>query len=132
MEFYGFMLANYAEVNRGMLYVQGGGWEFATMDEVPGILRPSVAGYILLPADVTPDSLALEVALETPGGEHVPVGSALASMTRTGPVDGEAQIHPVAFHIPLPISEGGRHAVLLSGGGGSVRIPVFVRVPPNT
>lgn len=132
MEFYGFMLANYAEVNRGLLYVQGGGWEFATVDEVPGILRSSVAGHILLPPDTTPDSLALEVALETPSGEQVSMGSALASMRRSGPVDGEVQLHPVAFHIPLPIKEGGRHAVLLSGGGASVRIPVFVRVPPNT
>ena len=132
MEFYGFMLANYAEVNRGLLYVQSGGWEFATVDEVPGILQPSIAGFLVLPRDSTLDSVALELALETPAGEHVAVGSTFVSLARAGTVDGEVQRYPVAFHMPLPISGAGNHAVLITGGGRSARLPVFVRVPPNT
>ena len=132
MEFHGFMLANYAEVNRGLLYVQGGGWEFATVSEVPAILPSFVSGHILLPPDSTLDNAVLEVALETPAGDQAPVVSTFASLTRTGPIDGEVRLAPVVLQVPLPISEGGRHAVLVSAGGASVRIPVFIRVPPNT
>jgi hypothetical protein len=132
VEFYGFMLANYAEVNRGLLYVQGGGWEFAQVSEVPVIQPSFIAGYFLLPPDSTLDSTVIEVAVETPDGDLVPVGSAFAALTRTGPVDGESRLAPVAQPVGLPISEGGRHAVLVSAGGASVRIPVFIRVPPNT
>jgi len=132
VELHGFMLANYAEANRGLLYVQGGGWEFATVEEVPATPRPYVAGHLLLPRDSTLDSVVLETALETPTGERVPAATTFQPLRRTGPVDGEVWMEPVAFQVPLPISEGGRHAVLLSGGGASVRIPVFIRVPPNT
>jgi len=132
VELHGFMLANYAEVNRGLLYILGGGWEFTTVEQISGRLQAYVAGHLLLPPDSTLDSVALETALEIPAGEHVPVASTLVTLTRTGPVDGEVWLHPVAFQVLLPISEGGRHAVLLSGGGASLRIPLFVRVPPNT
>jgi hypothetical protein len=132
VELHGFMLANYAEVNRGLLYVQGGGWEFATVSEVPAVLHSFIAGHVLLPPDSTLDSTVLEVALETPSGKQVPLASVFAVLERTGPVDGEIRVQPVASHMPLPISEGGRHAVLVAAGGASVRIPVFVRVPPNT
>jgi hypothetical protein len=96
------------------------------------VLPSFVAGHLILPPDSTLDSVVLETALETPSGERVPAASGLVPLTRTGPVDGEVWLHPVAFRLPLPISEGGRHAVLVSAGGASVRIPVFVRVPPNT
>ena len=132
MDFYGFMLANYAEVNRGLLYVVGGGWEFATVDQIPGGLQVSIAGHLRLELDSTLESVALETTLETPAGEHVLIASTLLTLSRKGPVDGEVWLHPVAFQVPLPVSEGGRHAVLLSGGGAYVRIPLFVRVPPNT
>ena len=132
MKLHGFMLANYAEVNRGLLYVLGGGWEFATVEEIPGGLQVSVAGHFLLSPGSTVDSVALETALETPGGQHVSVASTFVTLRRTGPVDGEVWLHPVAFHVTLPISEGGRHAVLLSGSEQSLRIPLFVRVPRNT
>jgi hypothetical protein len=132
VELRGFMLANYAEANRGLLYVQGGGWEFATVDEVPGGLEAFIAGHIVLEPDSTLDSAVLEVALETPTGASNAVASTLVSLSRAGPVEGEAWLQPVAFAVPLPISEGGRHAVLLSASGASVRIPLFVRVPPDS
>jgi len=132
MELHGFMLANYAEVNRGLLYVMGGGWEFGTVSTVPVILPSFVAGHILLPPDSTVDSAALEVTLETPSGDRVPLTSTLAALRRPHPVDGEVRMQPVAFQVSLAISEGGRHAVHVSTGDTSVRIPVFIRVPPNS
>ena len=73
--------------------------------------------YLLLPPDSTLDSVALETAFETPVGVRLPVASTFVTLSRTGLVDGEVWLQPVAFHVLLPISEGGRHAVLLSGGG---------------
>ena len=132
VDFYGFMLANYAETHGGLLYVQGSGWEWATAEKVPGTVRAFVAGHLLLPPDSTLDSTVLQTALEMPSGGLLPLSSAFVPLTRTGPVDGEIWLHPVAFPAELPVSEGGRHAVLVSAGGASVRIPVFIRVPPNT
>jgi hypothetical protein len=131
MELHGFMLANYAEVNRGLLYVMGGGWEFGTVSTVPAILPSFVAGHILLPPDSTVDNAALEVTLETPSGDRA-LASTLATLGRPHPVDGEVRMQPVVFQVPLAISEGGRHAVRVSTGETTVRIPVFIRVPPNS
>lgn len=133
MELHGFMLANYAETNRGLLYVQGGGWEFATISESPPTLLPVfIAGHIFSEAGSTPDGSPLEIALETPDGTQVPVASALISLQRSYPVDGEVRVDPVALGVHLPISGGGGHTAVLTGGGASARIPVFIRVPPNT
>jgi hypothetical protein len=133
VELHGFMVANYAEINRGLLYVQGGGWEFGTASESPPTLLPIfVAGHIYSEPGTAPDDVALEISLEIPDGTQVAVASALIGLRRSHPVDGEIQIDPVAVGVPLPISEGGQHAVLLTAGGASDRVPVFIRVPPAT
>lgn len=132
MELYGFMLANYAETNRGLLYVQGGGWEFATVSEIPAVLNTFLAGHIVTEPDSALEPVALNIALEAPGGDVTQIASAMVSLHRNYPVDGELKMEPVQVHLPLPIGGGGRHAVLLSAEGTSSRIPLFIRMPPDT
>lgn len=132
MEFRGFMLANYAEVNRGLLYIQGGGWEFVTVSEVPGGITAFVAGHIVTEPDTDADTIAFEAALELPSGERQPIASGMVDLRRTHPVDGEVKLVPVSFHAPFKVTEGGNHAMLIAFGETLVRIPVFVRTPMDT
>jgi len=120
------MLANYAEVRDGLLYVLGAGWTNYTVSALPA----DIVGQVILILDVDDASngvnAVLTVDVVDPKGSTVLHDQVPVEFTST---DAVIRI-PVVYGLQAHVSDAGVHEVSASLGGTEiVRLPFEVRLP---
>lgn len=116
------MLANGAAARDGLLYVEGGGWEWFTVPAFPWTVQGWIAALIELPAGQEPSVVDVRV------DGHVEGSLGSMTLSNNSPVLLRA---PVAVPFMFVAPEPGPYRVSLSDSDGPmVTLDVDVRLPP--
>ncbi len=127
------ILADYAEVVNGKLYLMGGGWDRRAVGDFRQIQAFSVAVGILIPWTETNRPLPLDVALRTADGAAVtpPFQSQLTAGRPPYAIPGQKLRYLLAVNLQVPLPGPGEYVVEARvGNGPGKRVSFFVEALP--
>ncbi|MEO9256573.1 MAG: hypothetical protein ABI305_13620 [Tepidiformaceae bacterium] len=113
------LLADYAEVVGGKLYLMGGGWDTNTVNELPAALRLAVALGLRIEWDETDLLIPVLIRIEDDDGrEYLRMEGSIQTTRPADLPDGATQLSQLAANLPLTLpSAGGYNVRVLAGSG---------------
>ncbi len=128
MEVEWFILADYAEIMGGKLYLMGGGWDRLTVNSPFPLTKPvGLAAAFRVPWNETNQPQNVEIEIQTDDGESVgKVGAQFEVGRPPGMKAGQDQRFQLAANVPLTLSGPGGYVIVSRVEGQEAR-----RVPFN-
>jgi hypothetical protein len=112
------LIADYAEVVNGKLYLMGGGWDTTHAAQVPATIRLAVAVGVRIDWGETNVEFPVLIAVEDDDGhEFVRIQGAVSTARPANSVPGSAQLAQIAANIPLTLPAFGGYRVHIGVGG---------------
>ncbi len=128
------LIADYAEIVNGKLYLMGGGWDTTHAPQAPATVRLAVAvGVRLEWGDAGRDFPVLITVEDDDGHEHVRIQGAVNASHAPSAVPGTAQLAQIAANLPITLPAFGGYRVRINVGdddGGDSRNLPFRLSPP--
>lgn len=123
MEIEHAVLADYAEIVGGKLYLMGGGWDVNNVAAIPANLRIAVALGVRIEWEETDRAIPVLVAVEDDDGkEYLRMEGSLQATRASGVPEGSTQLSQLAANLPLSAPHAGGYIVRVSAGSGEAAI----------
>ncbi len=117
MEIEHALIADYAEVVNGKLYLMGGGWDTTHAPQVPATIRLAVAVGVRVDWGETGQVLPVLVTVEDDDGqEFVRIQGNVSTSRAANAVPGAAQLAQIAANLPITLPAFGGYRVHISIG----------------
>jgi|FLYL01.1.fsa_nt_gi hypothetical protein len=131
MEIEWIILADYAEIVGGKLYVQGGGWDRLTVNSgFPVQRRMGLAASFLVPWNETNQPHDVEIEIVTDDGQTLAKIEGNVEVGRpAGQPPGQPQRAQIAGNITLELKEAGTYAIIGRVDGEELRRIHFNVIP---
>lgn len=121
------MIADYAEIVGGKLYLMGGGWDTYGLGDVPGQIRFAIALGVRIAWDETNQPQHVVVTIEDDDGQ---VAVRIEGDLNVGrPPDlppGASQLAQMAANVPLTVQKFGGYRARIQAGGDELSLPFRV------
>ena len=115
------LIADYAEIVAGKLYVMGGGWDNTTAPEVPAGIRMAVAVGVRLGWEETNTAIPVEMTVhDDDAQELVRVNGAVQVGRSAELLPGSTQLAQIAINLQLNLPTFGGYRVRVVAGGGDL------------
>lgn len=115
------LIADYAEIVAGKLYVMGGGWDSTTAPEVPAGIRMAVAVGVRLGWEEANTAIPVEMTVhDDDAQELVRVNGAVQVGRPADQTPGSTQLAQIAINLQLSLPTFGGYRVRVVAGGGHV------------
>jgi hypothetical protein len=113
------LVADYAEVSGGKLYLMGGGWDTFTVAEVPASIRMAVVAGVRVGWEETNQRIPVRIFIEDDDGKELVRIEGEVNMGRPpGLPPGSTQLSQVAANLPLTAPAHGGYRVRVVAGEG--------------
>ena len=113
------VLADYAEMVGGKLYIMGGGWDTSTQATLPAQLRIGIAVGVRIGWEETNQQLPIKVLIEDDDGlELVRIDGQINIGRPPNLPPGATQLAQMAANVPLNIVSYGGFRIVVSAGEG--------------
>lgn len=117
------MLADYAEIVGGKLYLMGGGWDTNTVNELPAALRLAVALGLRIEWDETDLLIPVLIRIEDDDGrEYLRMEGSIQTTRPADLPDGATQLSQLAANLPLTVPAAGGYNVRVLAGSGDAEV----------
>ena len=117
------ILADYAEINGGKLYLMGGGWDNYRAKEAPAAVRVAVALGVRVEWPETNQPVPVTVTLENEDGRELVRANASLNVGRPAHLPpGSSQLAQLAVNLQVSLPEYGGYRVNLAAGEGEARV----------
>src|SRR5262245_60742756 len=124
------LIADYAEIVAGKLYLMGGGWDSFALSAVPGQLRLALAVGVRIGWEETNRSIPVQATVEDDDGRQVAKLEAAVNAGRPPNLaPGTGQLAQLAAHFIVPVETAGGHRVTIIVGDQSRYLPFRVTPP---
>lgn len=111
------LIADYAEMVGGKLYLMGGGWDTFTQAEVPAQLRLSLAIGVRVGWEETNNDFPVRVLIEDDDGHELVRIEASMNVGRPPTVPpGSRQLAQLAANVPLTVTQHGGYRIVIRAG----------------
>ena len=118
------ILADYAEMVGGKLYVMGGGWDTFTLADVPAQLRIAIAVGVRIGWEETNQQLPVRVVVEDDDGHELVRINGMMNVGRPPTLPpGATQLAQMAANVPLNIAAHGGYRIIVGAGEGASETP---------
>ena len=118
------LLADYAEMVGGKLYVMGGGWDTSTQPTMPVQLRVAVAVGVRVGWEETNQQLPIKVLFEDDDGHELVRIDGQMNVGRPPTLPpGATQLAQMAANVPLNITQHGGYRIIVRAGEGPNAAP---------
>jgi hypothetical protein len=127
------ILADYAEIVGGKLYLMGGGWDKLTVNSGFPLTKPvGLAAAFRVPWDETNQPHNVEIEIQTDDGENVgKVGAQFEVGRPPGIPKGQVQRFQIAANLSLTLNGPGTYVIVASSNGQEAgRVPFNVMAGP--
>jgi len=115
------LIADYAEIVAGKLYVMGGGWDSTTTSDVPTGIRMAVAVGVRLGWEETNTAIPVEMTVhDDDAQELVRVNGAVQVGRSADLLPGTTQLAQIAINLQLNLPTFGGYRVRVVVGAGDV------------
>jgi hypothetical protein len=128
------LIADYAEIVGGKLYLMGGGWDTTYTAETPVVVKVAIAVGVRVPWNETGQAIPVRMTVEDDDGEvFVSMDGGVSVGRPEGLAPGSAQLTQVAANVAFNAPRFGGYRVLVVAGEGdaSVSHALPFRVAPN-
>lgn len=117
------IIADYAEIAAGKLFLMGGGWDNYRLPEVPGQLRMAMVVGVRVDWDETNQNIPVRLTVEDDDGQvHVRIDGAVAVGRPAQLPPGATQLAQLSANVSVDIQRhGGFRVVVVVGEGENVR-----------
>lgn len=113
------LLADYAEVVNGKLYLMGGGWDTTTAAQLPAAVRMAIAVGVRIGWNETDVQFPVLMTIEDDDGrEYVRIQGVVSATRAPGATPGSTQLSQVAANVPLQLPALGGYRVHIVVGEG--------------
>jgi hypothetical protein len=117
------LLADYAEIVGGKLYLMGGGWDTNTVNELPAALRVAVALGLRIAWDETDIIIPVVIRIEDDDGREFLRMEGSIQTTRPADLpEGATQLSQLAANLPLTVPSAGGYTVRVIAGSGETEV----------
>ena len=111
------MIADFAEITGGKLYVMGGGWDTFNAPEVPTQIRIAVAAGVRIGWDETNVPIPLRITIDDDDGQELVRIDGMMNVGRPPTLPaGSTQLSQMAANVPLNVSAFGGFRVRVVAG----------------
>ena len=115
------VLADYAELVAGKLYLMGGGWDTSNVSEVPTGVRCAVAvGVRIAWEDIGTHFPLLVIVEDDDGQEFVRLAAEMVASHAPHLPPGSSQLSQLAANLPLTLPRAGGYRVHITVGEGAL------------
>lgn len=117
------LIADYAEIVNGKLYLMGGGWDTISLREVPGAIRMAIAVGIQVDWEETNQVIPVVVHVEDDdAGELARIEGKVQVGRPASLPPGSRQISQMAVNLGFTVpSFGGYRVRVIAGAGGGIQ-----------
>ncbi|MEP7217182.1 MAG: hypothetical protein ABI782_13105 [Anaerolineaceae bacterium] len=117
------LIADYAEIVAGKLYVMGGGWDSTTAAEVPAGIRMAIAVGVRLGWEETNTAIPVEMTVHDDDAQELVRVNGSVQVGRSAELlPGSTQLAQIAINLQLHLpSFGGYRVRVVAGGDGLTR-----------
>lgn len=113
------LIADYAEIVGGKLYLVGGGWDTTYAAEAPTVAKIAVALGVRVPWNETDRNIPVRMTVEDDDGEvFVSMDGGVSVGRPEGLVPGSAQLTQMAANVAFTAPRFGGYRVLMVAGEG--------------
>lgn len=117
------LIADYAEIVQGKLYLMGGGWDTTHASQVPATVRLAVAVGVRLDWGDTDHQFPVVIRVEDDDGhEFVRIQGAVSASRPANAIPGAGQLAQVAANLQVTLPELGGYRVHVSVGGDEAAV----------
>jgi hypothetical protein len=111
------IIADYADIAAGKLYLSGGGWDTTSVATIPGQVRIAVAVGVRIGWEETNRPVPVRLAVvDDDAQELVRIEAAVNVGRPPNLLPGSAQLAQVAVNIAVNVTRAGGHAVIVRAG----------------
>ena len=130
------VIADYAEIVGGKLYLMGGGWDTTYAAEVPAAVKVAIAVGARIAWNETDHPMPVHITVEDDDGKVlVSMDGAVTVGRPSGIVPGSAQLAQMAANVTFNAPQFGGYRVMVNAGQGEAAIshalPFRVAPRPN-
>ena len=117
------MVADYAEIVGGKLYVMGGGWDTFGVAELPAQVRLAVAVGVRIGWDETNQPVVIRIVVEDDDGKELLRMEGNVNVGRPPEMQaGSTQLAQMAANVPIAVQQGGGFRVVIRAGEGAAMV----------
>jgi hypothetical protein len=114
------LLADYAEMVGGKLYLMGGGWDTFTVADLPAQVRMAVAVGVRVGWEETNQQMPVRVVIEDDDGLELIRINGMMNVGRPSTLPpGATQLAQMAANVPLNIAKHGGYRIVIGAGEGA-------------
>jgi len=113
------VLADFAEIVGGKLYLMGGGWDALRVNSLPASARLAVAVGIRIAWEETNRPVAVRITIEDDDGRELVRIDGEVNLGRPPDLPpGTSQLAQLAANMAVPINEAGGYRIRITAGAG--------------